>query len=103
MHYAFFNKNFKIANFLIKHGANESIYNNVGLSPWQCLNSNLELYEENKNFLREYKRYKSMKSLKSNRSIKSKSYKSYRSYRSFKTYKSSRSKIEFQLENNENL
>ena len=103
MHYAFFNKNFKIANFLIKHGANESIFNNIGLSPWQCLNSNSEFYEVKKNFLREYKKYKTMRSLKSNRSVKSKSYKSYRSYRSFKTYKSERSKLEFQLENDENL
>ena len=44
-----------------------------------------------------------MRSLKSNGSVKSKSYKSYRSYRSFKTYKSVRSKLEFQLENDENL
>ena len=44
-----------------------------------------------------------MRSLKSNGSVKSKSYKSYRSYRSFKTYKSARSKLEFQLENDENL
>ena len=83
---------------LIQYEADESIYNYMGLTPWQCLNVNIELIETSKKFLREFKKYKSMKSLKSNKTLKS--HRTYKSYRSFKT---SKSRIEFQKEYNENL
>ena len=68
----------------------------MGLTPWQCLNVNIELIETSKKFLREFKKYKSMKSLKSSKTLKSR--KTFKSYKSLKT---SKSRIEFHSEKNE--
>ena len=81
---------------LIQYGADESIYNNMGLTPWQCLNVNIDLIEANKKFLREFKKYRSMKSLKSSKTLKSR--KTFKSYKSLRT---SKSRIEFHSEKNE--
>lgn len=35
LHYTLYNNNFKLANLLILKGANESIVNAEGITPWQ--------------------------------------------------------------------
>ena len=39
LHYALSFQNYDIADLLLKYGADESIKNSVGLTPWQCLKS----------------------------------------------------------------
>ena len=39
LHYALTYQNFKLADLLIRNGADENIKNRDGLAPWQCLNS----------------------------------------------------------------
>ena len=39
LHYALTYQNFKLADLLIRNGADENIKNRDGLGPWQCLNS----------------------------------------------------------------
>ena len=65
----------------------------MGLTPWQCLNVNIDLIEANIKFLREFKKYRSMKSLKSSKTLKSR--KTFKSYKSLRT---SKSRIEFHSE-----
>ena len=42
LHYALSKNNFKIANILLKRKADEKLENYLGLTPWQCLNKNLD-------------------------------------------------------------
>ena len=37
LHHAFIFKNFTMGDLLIRNGANESVINNMGLTPWQCI------------------------------------------------------------------
>jgi hypothetical protein len=37
LHFAMKQRNFNVVDILVQHGANESIQNNQGLTPWECL------------------------------------------------------------------
>ena len=43
LHYALTFHNFEIADMLIKRGADEKIINELGATPWQCLNTGLSI------------------------------------------------------------
>ena len=42
LHYALSGKNFDIADALKKFGAKEDLYNNKGMTPWDCIGKAIE-------------------------------------------------------------
>ena len=42
LHYAIGKQFYGVADILARHGAREDIRNNMGLTPWECIDHNME-------------------------------------------------------------